>query len=445
MAEQVAQDRNNLGAAFTSLALVARPKWVRPLGLLLGILFMAMPIGMIWLPWQQNIRGWGRVTAMAPLERQQSIKAPISGRVVRWWVKEGSPVQEGDRLVEISDIDPAFMERLVTQRDALLAKNERSRDKITSYDQHIANLASTRDLSVSAAAFRVSMAREKRRAAEASALAARAGLKAAEIQLQRHQNLVRDGLVSTRDFDVAQRDHEVAKTLVDSADAASKSADEELKGTQVEQDRLVAEFGARIDSARASLFEAQAELQESLASLAKLEIDVSRQQSQVVSAPRPGIVFRLQVAQGGEIVKAGDSLLILVPQTDDRAVELWVSGNDAPLVRPGDPVRLQFEGWPAVQFVGWPSVAIGTFGGKVALIDSTDDGKGQFRLMAIPDPADLPWPDVRYLRQGVRAKGWVLLNRVALGYEVWRQLNGFPPVVADTEPKALDSGSAEKK
>lgn len=445
MAEHIAIDHKNLTDTFSSLALVKRPRWVRPFGILLGLLFLAMPIGMIWLPWQQNIRGWGRVTATAPLERQQMVKAPISGRVVRWWVREGSQVLEGDRLVEISDIDPAFMERLVSQRDALRAKNERSRDKINSYEQQIANLASTRDLSESAAALRVSMAREKLRAADASALAAKAALKAAEIQLQRHQNLVRDGLVSTRDFDVAQRDHEVARTSLESATAASKSASEELKATQVEQERIVAEFGARIDAARASLFEAQAELQESLASLAKLDIDVSRQQSQVVTAPRPGVVFRLQVAEGGEIVKAGDSLLILVPQTDDRAVELWVSGNDAPLVRPGDPVRLQFEGWPAVQFVGWPSVAIGTFGAKVAMIDSTDNGKGQFRLMAVPDPAEPPWPDVRYLRQGVRAKGWVLLNRVALGYEIWRQLNGFPPVVADAEPKSLDTGGAEKK
>lgn len=445
MSKQTELHQKESKPTFSSLGLVERPRWVKPIGMLLGILFLAMPIGMIWLPWQQNIRGWGRVTAMAPLERQQTVKAPISGRVVRWWVKEGSQVQEGDRLVEISDIDPDFMERLVTQRDALRGKNERSRDKVTSYEQHIANLASTRDLSVSAAAFRVSMAREKLRAAEATALATRASLKAAEIQLQRHQNLVRDGLVSTRDFDVAQRDHEVARTSVDSADAATKSAAEELKATQVEQDRLVAEFGARIDAARASLNEAQGELQESLASLAKLEIDVSRQKSQVVAAPRPGIVFRLQVAEGGEIVKAGDALVVLVPQTDDRAVELWVSGNDAPLVRPGDPVRLQFEGWPAVQFVGWPSVAIGTFGGKVAMIDSTDDGNGKFRLMAVPDPAEPPWPDVRYLRQGVRAKGWVLLNRVALGYEVWRQLNGFPPVVADVEPKMFDTGSSKQK
>mgnify|MGYP000552794339 CR=1 FL=1 len=44
------------------------------------------------------------------------------------------------------------------------------------------------------------------------------------------------------------------------------------------------------------------------------------------------------------------------------------------------------------------------------------------------------WPENRWLRQGVRANGWVLLQRVPLWFEIWRQLNGFPPVVADGEP-----------
>ena len=102
---------------------------------------------------------------------------------------------------------------------------------------------------------------------------------------------------------------------------------------------------------------------------------------------------------------------------------------------PGSRVRLQFEGWPAVQFVGWPSVAVGTFGGEVIAIDAADDGKGRFRIVISPDAADQPWPGARWLRQGVRAKAWVLLRQVPLWQELWRQLNGFPPVVAETEPE----------
>jgi len=112
-------------------------------------------------------------------------------------------------------------------------------------------------------------------------------------------------------------------------------------------------------------------------------------------------------------------------------------------VVPGSPVRLQFEGWPAVQIVGWPSVAVGTFGGEVVFVDPTDNGKGKFRVVVAPLPDQKPrdgkmepvtWPSNRWLRQGVRVNGWVMLEQVPLWRELWRQLNGFPPVVVDGEP-----------
>ena len=126
------------------------------------------------------------------------------------------------------------------------------------------------------------------------------------------------------------------------------------------------------------------------------------------------------------MVKAGDALAVLVPDTESRAVELWIDGNDIPLIAEGGKVRLQFEGWPAVQFTGWPSVAVGTFGGRVALVDATDDGTGKFRVLVVPEAGE-PWPSGRFLRQGTQANGWVLLQRVSLGYELWRRFNGFPP------------------
>ena len=151
-------------------------------------------------------------------------------------------------------------------------------------------------------------------------------------------------------------------------------------------------------------------------------------------APMDGTVLRVLSGQGNAFVKSGDPLLVLVPDTTDRAVELWVAGNDMPLISVGRPVRLQFEGWPAVQFTGWPSVAVGTFGGTVALIDATDDGSGRFRIVVRPDNAD-PWPTGLYLRQGVRVNGWVLLDQVKLGYELWRRFNGFPPTVKPPDAK----------
>lgn len=127
-------------------------------------------------------------------------------------------------------------------------------------------------------------------------------------------------------------------------------------------------------------------------------------------------------------------MLVLVPDTSHRAVEVWVSGNDAPLILPSHHVRLMFEGWPAVQFVGWPEVAVGTFGGTVAFVDASDNGQGKFRVLIVPDESDHLWPSARFLRQGGAAKAWILLEEVSIGFEIWRQLNGFPPMLTPEHP-----------
>lgn len=161
------------------------------------------------------------------------------------------------------------------------------------------------------------------------------------------------------------------------------------------------------------------------ANLAKAEVNLSRQDNQIVTAPRDGTILRVLLGSGSIFVKTGDVLASFVPASADQAVEVYISGNDLPLVYPGRKVRLQFEGWPAVQFSGWPSVAIGTFGGVVQIVDPSASANGKFRVLIKPDEGE-DWPDNKYLRPGTRVYGWILLNTVKLGYELWRQFNGFP-------------------
>jgi hypothetical protein len=125
--------------------------------------------------------------------------------------------------------------------------------------------------------------------------------------------------------------------------------------------------------------------------------------------------------------------------TEDIAAEIFVSSLDAAIIDTGRPVRLQFAGFPAIQVWGggWPSLSVGTFGGKVAVIDAVNDGSGRFRVLVVPDPEDKPWPNRTYLRQGTEVTGWILLNEVSLAYEAWRQLCGFPPIIP-VRPSGID-------
>lgn len=165
---------------------------------------------------------------------------------------------------------------------------------------------------------------------------------------------------------------------------------------------------------------------EALAGLNKADIALSRQSSQIVTAPQDGRIVQITAGDQATLLKAGDRIAIFAPHQIRRAVEVYLRGIDAPLVHAGDSVRLIFEGWPAVQFSGWPQTAIGTFAGRVISVDPTVSANGKFRAL-IGETAPGDWPPPNYLRLGAKVRAWVQLEEVALGYEMWRQLNQFPP------------------
>ncbi|MDQ3031613.1 MAG: HlyD family secretion protein [Myxococcota bacterium] len=427
--------------AFPLRRLVPPPRRARRVAMAMGVGFVVLLFACALAPWQQAVSGTGRVVAFAPVDRQQPIEAPIEGRVARVYVQEGSHVEAGDPLVDLSDVDPDRLARLEAER-AL------SRERVASYAARLEVIRSrldsvraTQDGAVRASEARVRVASDRSDAAEQSLTGAEGDLDAAILHLARHRALVEQGLVSRRELEVAIASEIRARAGRDSARAQRDAAQNETLGARAALEQARAARRAELESAEAALRSAETDLQSAESALLRLETSLSRQTSQRVLAPRSGSVLRVSIRQGGELVRPGDVLMVLVPDTADRAVEIWVDGNDAALIQAGRHVRLQFEGWPAVQFVGWPSVAVGTFGGEVAFVDATDDGQGDFRVLVVPDADDEPWPEPRFLRQGVRANGWVMLEQVRLGFEVWRQINGFPPSM-QRPPSSGPSGAS---
>ena len=279
-------------------------------------------------------------------------------------------------------------------------------------------------------------------------LAERSGLQAtidavwqAKLDYQRKKDLNDKGLETGLKFQQADLKLRQAQAKQAMAEQYVNAAVNEVEGKKKDREAKRQQWQGKINKTQSELDKSRGDIAKSEIDiaktveeiskikndLAKLETQRARQQTQEVRAPRDGYIMRLVAYNQSAIVKQGDPLFTIVPVTDKPAVQVWVNGNDAPLIAPGRHTRLQFEGWPAAQFSGWPSVAIGTFGGTVALVDPTDDGAGKFRVVIVPDENDEPWPDYPYLRQGVRVHGWVLLDQVPLGYEMWRRMNGFPP------------------
>lgn len=159
-----------------------------------------------------------------------------------------------------------------------------------------------------------------------------------------------------------------------------------------------------------------------------------------ITAPQDGIIVKALKSGVGETIKENEEVVSIMPSNPKLAVEVYADAMDVNLIQPGDEIRVQFDGWPALVFSGWPGVTFGTFGAKVTTIDKFDS-HGKFRILATPiEDEKHIWP--RLLRLGTGVKGWAMLKTVPVWYEIWRNLNGFPPDFTRSLP---DNNAGDKK
>lgn len=429
----------------TASRLVESTGRARRLAAILLALMIVSIVALCWLPWQQSAAGTGRVVAYKPGERQQEILAPVKGIVysVPDALVEGAFVKAGDLLLEIKPAAADLSGQLIGQLANLQAKKDSSRIKAEAYGQNVTAYIAAREAAIEGANQNIQAAKSKLQAKEELLAGYDAKLKQAEANFQRQSSLNRQQITADKELEYRRVDRDFAKAEYESVLREIEQAKAELKGKEAELEQKQNEAQAKVDSAKADQQAALGEMATIDKEMRDLQIKQSELDRLEIRAPLDGYIQRLPVFAGGQTVKEGDYLLTFVPRTDEHAVELLIRGNDMPLVQPGDHVRLQFEGWPALQFSGWPAVAVGTFGGEVALADPSDDGTGKFRVMIRPAPGE-QWPDEKYLRQGVRSNGWIMLREVSLAYEIWRQLNGFPPVLKE-DPKKQDGKDASKR
>lgn len=452
-----------LNPNFTAMRLALTPRIARWLSrfCLLGVL--AVPPALLLIPWQQTVHGRGRAMAYSPKFRTQYLVSPIEGRVKKWYFNEGDAVKAGQRVAELIDNDPMLEMRLEQERQALLDRRTAAQSRITQIESAVSNLQASFAIQKALQRTFVDIEMENLTRAKQEEIDAKAALVAAEQNEKRMKDLFPKG-ASERDVELAVRDTVQSKARLESAQANINLRGNAVQAARDLLDRIDKDMLTAVARENASLGTAQAELGAADAAVVQVDVRISRQRAQYIDSPCDGVVYRLlaNAEMGGMLVRPGDRLATIVPDikvnlqenegdgmpaAPGLVAELYIDGNDLPLVRKGDPVRLQFEGWPAVQFVAMPEAAAGTFGGRVLLVDPAGNERGQFRILVEPDPEDEKdptkrWPKQNYLRQGVQAQGWVVLdspaNRVTLGWELWRQLNGFPiarPLDDDNKPR----------
>lgn len=387
--------------------------------LIAGIFFIAM-----FLPWQQNIHGNGTVTALSPAHRPQNVPSLIAGRIQQWKVLEGDYVHAGDTLVVLGEVrekyfDPKLLERIALQikakEDALSAKQS----KVQALQKQIRAIRSNLEYKLGQA--RAKLDAEKTR------------LQNAKSQFERNKLLYDAGNITL--------------TKYQEAEYKFRNSEADYRYAQLELDQLQAEYTDKVSKAESEQSNTESEVFTTAGEIAKMRNEQSnlemRNTLYHILAPQSGHVVRALKAGVGEPINEGETLCTIMPDVSDLAVEMQVKAMDVPLISIGRKVRIQFDGWPALQFSGWPNVSVGTFGGSVKVIDYVNSQPGMFRILVVPDVADQPWPP--QLRVGSGTKGWVMLDNVQVWYEIWRQLNGFPPSLYQTPDHESPSKKEKEK
>ena len=442
-------DRQDMLADFPAMQMVRTGRLIRLAGRLTFTALLVSIVALIFVPWRQTAPGVGTVVALDPQERPQPVRSPSKGVVsyVKEGLREGSFVAKDELVLRLTPFAADGVLQLETQIIAMESKEAAALSSLEVAKQAVElqqrsgeNLAESLKQDLEAT-------KQKWEQSKNEVTALQAELIDKENQLRIAEEVAAKGLVSREELFTKKQQVASAKAKVLKAENGVQELYAALLSKEEEIESKMQEIDIKNRTANQYVLESMQKIN----TIEKEIIDLRNKRGELdrleVRAPRSGRIQEWFGVEGSDTVKEGDQLFVIVPDTDELAVEMSVSGNDMPLIKEGDRVRLQFKGWPAVQFVGWPSVAVGTFGGKVNRVFPTDDGKGNFRVVVVPDnhfPREDGWPDDRYLRQGVRANGWVLLRRVPLGYEIWRQLNGFPPVVAEEAPKKDDKGSKVK-
>lgn len=226
--------------------------------------------------------------------------------------------------------------------------------------------------------------------AEAALAVARANVKTAEVardkaanDLARDRSLLQGGAITRQQFDATKS----------ASDATSAQLETARRQVQVAQ--------AQIEVAQSQVQSAQSQVSQRRNDVdyAKLQLSYTK-----ITAPATGLVSKKNV-EVGQFVQSGQPLLAI---TEDSTV--WVTANfketDMEMLKTGEPVEIEVDGYPGVMFTGKVESIAAATGAKFSLLPP-DNATGNFVKVTQRVPVKIvltDQPSAQYaLRPGMSA------------------------------------------
>lgn len=387
------------------------------------------------LPWTQTVRARGSVTTLRQEQRPQELNSIIPGKIIKWYVKEGDFVNAGDTILQIGEVkddyfDPNLIGRTSQQLDAKQQSVDYYKNKVAATQNQIGAIENSRALKQSQLQNKILQLQIKLQSDSAELVAAANDYSIAVKQYKRQQAMYDSGLVSLTQLEQRNAYFQNAAAKKISVENKLINTRQELNIANIEISAVNQDYLEKLSKAKGDQFQSMSQIAGGRGEVAKLQTQVSnyniRSGMYFITAPQNGQVTKAKKAGIGEIIKEGEMLVEIVPDKPDYAVELYIEPVDLPLIAKGQSVQFLFDGFPAIVFSGWPNASYGTFTGEVTAVENAVSINGKFRVLVTEDiRSKKRWP--QQLKVGTGAQGFALLKNVPVWYELWRNINGFPP------------------
>lgn len=383
-------------------------------------------VGMLFLPWQQTVKGEGLVMAYDPTERDYSVLATIDGFIEKFHVEENQFVTKGTALFTMVDLDKSYLEKLEKMERSTQEQYENAQKIILKSKEQQENEKKYLTVGLTVYEQKEHQSEDKIESFKLKKISLEKNYEIERSNFNRTKLLYNDGIESKRNYEKAEDTLAKAKAEVGKIDIDIEIEKTTIKILQQEKEKFVKQTENKIKSLENTLLSAKNQLKSFDQSLQTQSTTIARYATSEVVAPKDGYVVRLLSNDKNKFIKKGEAVIHFSPKVDVKSVRLKVSDFNMPLIKEGLPARIMFYGWPALQISGWPQIKFGTFGGIIKKVEPLSHEKGFYYAHIVENPNE-PWPSDELLRIGTQSTVWVRLSTVPLWYQLWRLMNALPP------------------
>ncbi len=390
------------------------------------VIFMVI-FAMLWLPWQQTVKGVGVVTALNPMERNHKIVATIDGFIENIDVRENQYVQKGDKLFSMMDLDSGYQAKLSAIIEEYHNTLKNTKESSLNLEDNLKQQQQSMQIGKEVYDTKLIQIQNKLKAMKQQHKALSHQYEIEQINYSRAKRLFSEGIESKRDLELKKFMTLKTEAKVEKITIDMKNIYNDINITRQERARFINESELKLNQIQNTILSTQSSLNKLQQEIDKSSVTLSRYLGKEIVAKSDGYVMRVYQALPNRFLKKGDEVMYFSPKVHKRAILLKVPIFNMPLIKEGLKVRIIFYGWPALQISGWPHISHSTYGGVIKSIERASYEKGIYYAVVVEDKDDSPWPDEEHLRIGTETSVWVRLKTVPIWYELWRLLAAQPP------------------